>query len=89
MKINNVTTTGSVFQQESLSKKEKNAPQEKPKTDNVNISNKAKELANTQELEPKQRAQILHRLSTGFYEQEEVLNKVADEILKDKNFQEA
>ena len=89
MKINNIQTTGSVFQQESLSKKEKSVPQEKSKTDNVNISTKAKEMANAQELEPKQRAQILHRLSTGFYEQEEVLNKVAGEILKSEDFQEA
>ena len=89
MKINNVTSTGSVFQQESLSKKEKSVPQEKAKTDNVNISSKAKEMANAQELDSKQRAQILHRLSTGFYEQEKVLNEVAGEILKSEEFQDS
>ena len=89
MKINNVTTTGSVFQQESLSKKEKSVSQEKSKTNNINISTKAKEMANAQELNPRQRAQILYRLSTGFYDQEEVLNKVAGEILKSEEFQES
>jgi len=89
MKINNITTTGSVLQQGSLSKKEKSVPQEKSKTDNINISTKAKEIVNAQELDPKQRAQILRRLSSGFYDQEEILNNVAGEILKSEEFQEA
>lgn len=88
MNINNVTSTGSVFQQESMSKKDKKIPQENPKKDNLKISSQAKEIVNAQEISPKQKAQITHRLSTGFYDEESTLNKVADEILQSKEFNE-
>ncbi len=87
MKINDVMTTGSLLQQESLSKKEKPAPPLKTeKKDNVDISFQAKKMADSQELSPKERAKITHRLATGFYDQESVLNKVADEILQSEEF---
>lgn len=56
------------------------SPEEKKPTDKIEISNEAKIM---QQESLKNLDQIRQKINSGFYNSEEVLNKVADEILKE------
>jgi len=55
---------------------------EKKQTDKLEISEEAK-LLQSQNISGKEAAQIRDKISAGFYNSEEVLNKVAEAILKE------
>lgn len=89
MKINNIQTFGSVYQPDPGKKsvnREELEQKLKSGSDKILISSEAKEAKNADSLTPKRKAEIEYRIQTGFYDQEEVLEKVAEEILKSPEF---
>lgn len=91
MKINNIQSLGSIYQPDKNQKAEQKSKLEEKLSkieDKVFISKEAKTLRENESLSPKRKAEIEHRLKTGFYDKEEVIEKVADEILKSPEFKE-
>ena len=66
-----------------LYKKQEEAPsrQAQQKTDKLDISDAAKKLQ-AEGVDSKQFAEVKLRIESGYYNSDEVINKVADEILK-------
>ncbi|MEW6701490.1 MAG: flagellar biosynthesis anti-sigma factor FlgM [Bacteroidota bacterium] len=56
--------------------------QDAKEKDKIEISAEARNLAKT-DFSSKRAEEIRQKISSGFYESEEVLNKVADKILRD------
>jgi negative regulator of flagellin synthesis FlgM len=65
-------------------KNNKSVKKEVQKKDSLEISKEAKELQQKSE-QVKDLSAIKERIKTGFYNTDEVLNKVADRILKELN----
>lgn len=65
-------------------KNNKVAKKDSPKKDSLEISKEAKELLSKNE-QIKDLSVIKDRIKSGFYNSDEVLNKVAERILKDLN----
>ncbi|WP_290663148.1 flagellar biosynthesis anti-sigma factor FlgM [Ignavibacterium sp.] len=65
-------------------KNNKSIKKEVQKKDSLEISKEAKELQQKSE-QVKDLSAIKERIKTGFYNTDEVLNKVADRILKELN----
>ncbi len=91
MKINNIQSLGSVYQPDQNKKAQQKSHLDEKLSkieDRLSISQEARSLKEQEALSPKRKAEIEHRLQPGFYDKEEVLEKVADEILKSPEFKD-
>ncbi|GAB4188750.1 MAG: hypothetical protein Kow00108_25230 [Calditrichia bacterium] len=91
MKINNIQSLGSLYQQDNSKINKKDDSLDKRISsieDKVMLSKEARELSKSDGLSPKRKAEIEHKIQSGFYDKEEVVEKVADEILKSPEFME-
>lgn len=81
MEIKGITPKSIIVEE---NKNNKSVKKEVQKKDSLEISREAKELQQKSE-QVKDLSLVRERIKSGFYNSEEVLNKVAEKILKDLN----
>lgn len=81
MEIKGITSKSIIVEE---NKNNKSVKKEIQKKDSLEISREAKELQQKSE-QVKDLSLVRERIKSGFYNSEEVLNKVAEKILKDLN----
>ncbi|MBI5662655.1 MAG: flagellar biosynthesis anti-sigma factor FlgM [Ignavibacterium album] len=81
MEIKGITPKSIIVEE---NKNNKSVKKEIQKKDSLEISREAKELQQKSE-QVKDLSLVRERIKSGFYNSEEVLNKVAEKILKDLN----
>jgi len=87
MKVNLIGKLGQINAVEKIKRVHTNKTE--VKADKVEISRRAKELARTKEaISPERMAEIKKRVEEKYYDREEVLQKVAENILNSPAFKE-
>ena len=86
MKINEISSLNYVANVKKLNKVD--AVSKEKRSDKVELSKEAKALSkSTKNLTPERIKEINRRINDKFYDKEEVLNVVAEQILKSQNLQ--